>query len=56
MNLVMILPVYLIITFFGEIIDRSEFYYESDITTPEKELRIDSISYGHNMSCPNKKQ
>jgi len=40
MKLDMVLPVYLIMTFLGEIIDRSEFYYESDITTPKNELRI----------------
>lgn len=34
------LGIALAILFVGEIIDRSEFYYESDITTPEKELRI----------------
>jgi len=40
MKLDMVLPVYLIITFLGEIIDRSEFYDESDIVTPKNELRI----------------
>tara|TARA_R110001583_G_scaffold75621_3_gene208020 strand:+ start:121 stop:1383 length:1263 start_codon:yes stop_codon:yes gene_type:complete len=34
------LGIALAILFVGEIIDRSEFYFESDITTPEKELRI----------------
>ncbi len=36
----MILPISLIIIFAGEIIDRAEFYHESDVITPEKELRI----------------
>ena len=36
----LILPVYLAIVFIGEIIDRAEFYYESDVITPEKQLRI----------------
>lgn len=39
MELVMILPVYLLITLAGELIDRAEFYHESDIVTPEKELQ-----------------
>jgi Fe-S-cluster-containing dehydrogenase component/DMSO reductase anchor subunit len=33
------LGIALAILFVGEIIDRSEFYYESDIVTPKKELR-----------------
>lgn len=32
------LEIPLVILFVGEIIDRSEFYYESDVITPEKEL------------------
>ncbi len=32
------LPIALVITFIGEIIDRAEFYHESDVTTPRKEL------------------
>ena len=35
---VMVLPISLIIIFAGEIIDRSEFYHESDIVTPMGEL------------------
>jgi len=38
LEMVMISPVYLILIFAGEIIDRSEFYYESDIVTPMGEL------------------
>mgnify|MGYP001813136405 CR=1 FL=1 len=34
------LPIVLVITFIGEIIGRAEFYYESDVPTPEKELQI----------------
>lgn len=34
------LGIVLAILFIGEIIDRSEFYFESDITTPKGELRI----------------
>ena len=30
----------LAIVFIGEVIDRAEFYYESDVITPEKELRM----------------
>lgn len=40
MGLFMILPVCLIITVTGELIDRAEFYYESDIVTPKGELRM----------------
>ncbi|PKQ66291.1 hypothetical protein BZG01_11920 [Labilibaculum manganireducens] len=40
LDLEMILPISLIIIFAGEIIDRSEFYHESDVITPENELRI----------------
>ncbi|WP_321514794.1 4Fe-4S dicluster domain-containing protein [Marinifilum fragile] len=40
LKLELILPVSLGIVFIGEIIDRAEFYYESDVITPEKELRI----------------
>lgn len=40
LDMVMISPVYLILIFVGEIIDRGEFYHESDVITPEKELRI----------------
>jgi len=36
----MISPVYLIFILAGEIIDRSEFYYESEVITPENELKI----------------
>ncbi|RZT97293.1 Fe-S-cluster-containing dehydrogenase component [Ancylomarina subtilis] len=35
-----ILPVYLLITLTGELIDRAEFYYESDVVTPKDELRM----------------
>jgi Fe-S-cluster-containing dehydrogenase component/DMSO reductase anchor subunit len=38
LKILMISPVYLIIIFAGEIIDRSEFYHESDVITPKKEL------------------
>ncbi len=38
LEVVMISPVYLILIFTGEIIDRSEFYYESDVITPIGEL------------------
>ncbi|PKQ65903.1 hypothetical protein BZG02_02560 [Labilibaculum filiforme] len=38
LQLALSLPVSLVILFIGEIIDRSEFYYESDVITPEKEL------------------
>jgi len=40
MELIMIFPVYLLMTITGELIDRAEFYHESDIITPKKELRI----------------
>jgi Fe-S-cluster-containing dehydrogenase component/DMSO reductase anchor subunit len=45
LEIVMISPIYLIIILAGEIIDRSEFYYESDVITPEKELRINKVLY-----------
>ncbi len=38
LEIVKILPISLIIIFAGEIIDRSEFYHESDIVTPMGEL------------------
>ncbi|MDM8159157.1 dimethyl sulfoxide reductase anchor subunit [Labilibaculum sp. K2S] len=38
LDMVMVLPISLIIILAGEIIDRSEFYYESDIVTPMGEL------------------
>jgi hypothetical protein len=34
------LAISLAIIFAGELIDRAEFYYESDVITPEKELRM----------------
>jgi len=34
------LPISLAIIYAGELIDRAEFYYESDVITPEKQLRI----------------
>lgn len=34
------LPISLVIIYAGELIDRAEFYYESDVITPEKQLRI----------------
>jgi Fe-S-cluster-containing dehydrogenase component/DMSO reductase anchor subunit len=34
------LAISLAIIFAGELIDRAEFYYESDVITPEKELRV----------------
>ncbi len=40
MGLFMILPVCLLTTVTGELIDRAEFYYESDIVTPKGELRM----------------
>lgn len=38
LEMVMILPIFLIIILTGEIIDRSEFYHESDVVTPENEM------------------
>lgn len=38
LEMVMVLPISWIIIFAGEIIDRSEFYHESDVVTPKKEL------------------
>lgn len=36
----MSLPISFAIIFAGELIDRAEFYYESDVITPEKELQL----------------
>ncbi|WP_262707922.1 4Fe-4S dicluster domain-containing protein [Ancylomarina salipaludis] len=40
MHISMPLAVYLLIVMMGELIDRSEFYYESDVITPKDELRM----------------
>jgi predicted membrane protein len=42
LQLELILPVSMAIVLIGEIIDRAEFYYESDVITPEKQLRINN--------------